>query len=74
MIDNLRRTLSAPSMFLTLLAGWLVPNISPWVWTKFILSVISIPSLIPFLAGLNPRLRGHLEAELYPCGVVGSYR
>jgi cyclic beta-1,2-glucan synthetase len=58
MIDNLRRSLSAPSMFLTLLTGWLVPGISPWLWTRFILTVLSIPALIPFLVGLNPRFGG----------------
>jgi cyclic beta-1,2-glucan synthetase len=58
MIDNLRRTLSAPSMFLTLLAGWLVPQVSPWLWTTFVLATISIPALIPFLTGLNTRLGG----------------
>jgi len=58
MLDNLRRTLSAPSMFLTLVVGWLVPGISPWMWTRFILATVAIPSLIPFLIGLNPRLGG----------------
>jgi cyclic beta-1,2-glucan synthetase len=58
MIDNLRRTLSAPCMFLTLLAGWLVPQVSPWMWTTFVLATISIPALIPFLTGLNTRLDG----------------
>ena len=33
MFDNLRRTLSAPAAFLTLVAGWLVSPASPWVWT-----------------------------------------
>jgi cyclic beta-1,2-glucan synthetase len=58
MIDNLRRTLSAPCMFLTLLAGWLVPQVSPWMWTIFILATISIPALIPFLTALNTHLGG----------------
>ena len=58
MLDNLRRTLSAPSMFLTLIVGWLVPHVSPWMWTRFILTAVAIPSLIPFLAGLNPRIGG----------------
>ena len=58
MIDNLRRTLSAPCMFLTLVAGWLVPGVSPWMWTRFILATIAIPSLIPFLTGLNTQLGG----------------
>ena len=58
MIDNLRRSLSAPAMFLTLLAGWLIPEVSPWIWTAFILATISIPAFIPFLTGLNTRLGG----------------
>jgi cyclic beta-1,2-glucan synthetase len=58
MIDNLRRTLSAPMMFLTLLAGWLIPEVSPWIWTAFILATILIPAFIPFLTGLNTRLGG----------------
>ena len=58
MLDNLRRTLSAPCMFLTLLVGWLMPQISPWMWTGFVLATISIPALIPFFAGRNPRISG----------------
>src|SRR5271154_224844 len=58
MLDNLRRTLSAPCIFLTLVVGWLVPAISPWLWTRFILATVAIPSLIPFLVGLNPHLGG----------------
>jgi cyclic beta-1,2-glucan glucanotransferase len=55
MFDNLRRSLSAPTAFLTLLAGWLVPPGAAGVWTRFILVTISIPALLPFLMGLNPR-------------------
>src|SRR5277367_5346079 len=58
MMDNLRRTLSAPCMLLLMLAGWLVPQVSPWMWTRFVLATISIPALIPFLVGLNSRLSG----------------
>ena len=58
MLDNLRRSLSAPAMFLTMVAGWLIPQLSPWVWTRFILTTISIPALVSFLVGLNPRLGG----------------
>ena len=58
MLDNLRRSLLAPCMFLTLMAGWLTPGLSPWVWTRFILATIAIPTLIPFFAGVNARLRG----------------
>jgi cyclic beta-1,2-glucan synthetase len=58
MLDNLRRTLSAPCMFLALIAAWLTPGLSPWVWTPFILAAISLPALLPFLVGLNARLGG----------------
>ena len=58
MLDNLRRTLSAPCMFLALIAAWLTPGLSPWMWTRFILAAISLPALLPFLAGLNARLGG----------------
>ena len=58
MLDNLRRSLSAPCLFLLLVAGWLAPEFSPWLWTRFALATIAIPLLIPFLAGMNARLRG----------------
>src|SRR6202167_6105203 len=58
MIDNLRRTLSAPCMLLLMVAGWLIPQVSPWMWTRFVLATIAVPSLIPFFVGLNARLSG----------------
>jgi cyclic beta-1,2-glucan synthetase len=58
MIDNLRRTLSAPAMFLTMVVGWILPHVSPWMWTRFVLTMIAIPPLIPFLVGLHPRFGG----------------
>ena len=41
MLDNLRRTLSAPASVMALLAGWTLPCIPPLVWTCFILSTIA---------------------------------
>jgi cyclic beta-1,2-glucan glucanotransferase len=69
MLDNLRRSLSSPAAFFTLIAAWLVPSASPWVWTKFILATIAIPALLPFLVGINPPRRGiskrnHFRAAL----------
>ncbi len=58
MLDNLRRTLSAPAMFLTLIVGWLMAPLSPWMWTRFILFMISVPALLPFLLSLKPRQGG----------------
>jgi cyclic beta-1,2-glucan glucanotransferase len=59
MMDNLRRTLSAPAAFLALLAGWtLLPFASAAVWSGFVLSTIAMPALLPFLAGIVPRRLG----------------
>ncbi len=58
MLDNLRRSLSAPAMFFTITAGWLAPGLSPWLWARFILVVIAIPAFIPFLVGINSRISG----------------
>ncbi|HEX3176640.1 MAG TPA: glucoamylase family protein [Methylomirabilota bacterium] len=58
MVDNLRRTLSAPAALLTLLAAWVLPGTSPTVWTAFILATIAAPAVLPVLGGLVPRTRG----------------
>jgi len=67
MIDNLRRTLSAPATFLALLAGWTLPLRAAAIWTVFILATIAMPALLPLLAGIVPRRfgiskRSHLRA------------
>ncbi len=69
MLDNLRRTLSAPALFLTLLLSWLTPGLSPWYWAGFAILTISIPPLMPFFAGLRPvrigtSRRSHIRAVL----------
>jgi cyclic beta-1,2-glucan synthetase len=58
MFDNLRRSLSAPAAFLTLIAGWLIPPASPWLWTRFVLTTIAVPVLLPFLLGLQSQRKG----------------
>jgi cyclic beta-1,2-glucan synthetase len=58
MLDNLRRTLSAPAAFLTLIAGWTLPFAPPLIWTAFVLTTIALPALLPVLAGLMPPRRG----------------
>ena len=67
MLDNLRRTLTAPTAFLTLIAGWTLPFTSPVLWTLFVVATIALPALLPVLAGLLPHHRGvakrsHLRA------------
>lgn len=77
MLDNLRRTLSAPALFLTFLIGWLVPGLSPWGWTRFAVLTVAIPPLVPFLAGLRPlragtSRRSHLRAVFGDLAIATS--
>ncbi len=68
MLDNLRRTLSAPAAVAALLAGWLllpVPGAS--LWTAFALATMALPAVLPVLAAILPRsagitARSHLRA------------
>jgi cyclic beta-1,2-glucan synthetase len=58
MLDNLRRTLSAPSSIFALLAGWLLPLNAALLWTAFVLTTIALPALLSVLASIVPRRRG----------------
>jgi cyclic beta-1,2-glucan synthetase len=58
MADNLRRTLSAPAAWLTLAAGWTLPDRLPLVWTTFVLATVAVPALLPALAEVIPRRSG----------------
>jgi len=58
MIDNLRRSVSAPAAVLTLLGGWTLPFASARFWSVFVLATIAIPALLPFLNGVVPRRLG----------------
>ncbi|HSS44200.1 MAG TPA: glucoamylase family protein, partial [Thermoanaerobaculia bacterium] len=58
MIDNLRRTLSAPAALATLATGWALPAINAHLWTAFILTTIAIPALFSFFAEMLQGRRG----------------
>jgi cyclic beta-1,2-glucan synthetase len=67
MVDNLRRTLSAPLTLATLLAAWTLPAAPAGIWTGFVLATLIIPAALPVLGGLLPHRRGiskrsHLRA------------
>ena len=67
MLDNLRRTLIAPSAFLALVGGWRLPLPAALIWTAFVLATFTIPTIMPFLVGFVPRRfgiskRSHLSA------------
>ena len=47
MIDNLRRTLSAPAAVAALLLGWTMLPVAPAaLWTAFIVLTIAVPTLL----------------------------
>ena len=58
LIDNLRRSLSAPSALLAMLIAWLLPMPVAEIWTAFILLTITLPPLLPGFSGLIPHRRG----------------
>jgi len=58
MLDNLRRTLSAPAAFVALLAGWTLALPAAAVWTACLLGMLAMPALLPFVAGIMPRRLG----------------
>ena len=58
MVDNLRRSMSAPLTLATLIAAWTLPSVSAPLWTWFVLGLLIIPAAIPVIAGLIPRRQG----------------
>jgi len=67
MLDNLRRTLSAPAAVLALLAGWTLSLHAALIWSLFVVLTIVLPTLIPVVAAIPPRRPGvtfssHLRA------------
>ena len=77
MLDNLRRSLSAPASVAALVAGWALPLHAAAVWTGFVLSTIALSTLLPVLAGIVPRrvritARSHLRALAADVGLALS--
>ncbi len=67
MVDNLRRTLSAPLTLALLVAAWTLPLVSAATWTAFVLASVLIPAALPVVGGLLPQRKGiskrsHLRA------------
>ena len=67
LLDNLRRSLSAPAALLAFIVGWFLPFHISIVWTGFLLITIVFPPLLPVLAEIIPRrtgvtLRNHFKA------------
>ncbi|MEP0548892.1 MAG: glucoamylase family protein [Rhodothermales bacterium] len=67
--DNLRRSLTPPSVLVFLLLGWTVLPGSPFVWTALALGVLAFPIYAPFTSALlaHPRdvvWRSYLQGAL----------
>ena len=58
MLDNLRRTLSAPAAIVCLMIGWTLPLDAAAVWTMFVLATIALPTFIPVVSAIVPARRG----------------
>ena len=71
MIDNLRRSLSAPSAFLALLAGWVLPAVAGGRWTGFILATLALPAIIPFVLSILPPRLG-LSMRMHALAVLAG--
>src|SRR5256884_1766293 len=54
MLDNLRRTLSAPASIAALLAGWMLPRNAAVVWTTFVGLTLAGPALLPTFGAIVP--------------------
>jgi cyclic beta-1,2-glucan synthetase len=67
LVDNLRRSLSAPAALLAFIVGWLMPFQAALAWTGFVLFTLAFPPLLPVIAGIVPKrtgvsIRNHLNA------------
>jgi len=68
MLDNLRRSLTAPASVAAMLVGWLLPqHHAALLWTLFVAATMALPALLPVFAAIVPRraginLRSHLRA------------
>src|SRR5258708_11533610 len=68
MLDNLRRSLSAPAAYLLLVAAWTLLGVSPALWTGFWLASLAIPDFLHMLYAAVPRRRGISKLRHLPAG------
>ena len=73
MLDNLRRSLTAPAMLLLLAVVWLHPNLSPGPWMGLIFAALAVPALLPFFANLIPKRAG-IAKRGYVNGLANDLR
>ncbi|QPK64512.1 phosphorylase [Methylomonas sp. LL1] len=67
MLDNLRRSLSAPAAFSALVATWAIPDAPQVILIGLVLAALAFPAILAFTAGFTSLRRGislqtHLRA------------
>jgi cyclic beta-1,2-glucan synthetase len=77
MLDNLRRSLTAPAAFLLAVAAWILPGVPHLCWTGLFVASIVLPAVIPVLDGLLPQRwgfskRSHVRAVVHDISVALS--
>ena len=77
MVDNLRRSLAAPSSFLFAVAAWVLPGVPASLGTGVLVASVAIPAFMPVVDGLIPHrwrisMRSHLRAVGYDIFVASS--
>jgi cyclic beta-1,2-glucan synthetase len=74
MLDNLRRSLSAPGAFCTLVATWAIPNAPQGILMGFVLTALGFPAILTVLSGFRlPRRGTSLAAHLRTIGENGVW-
>ena len=58
LLDNLRRSLSAPTALLAILFAWLLPLPVAAIVTAYVLLTVALPPLLPAMAGIFPHRAG----------------
>ena len=70
MLDNLRRSLTAPSSMMALFAGWGTSLGTASVWTAFVVTVMAAPAFVPlFESLLRKQGGGTLRSQLSALGI-----
>ncbi len=73
LLDNLRRSLSAPAALLAMLIAWLQPIAVAELWTVYILLTIALPPLLGAIAGIVPSRTGvSLRSHCTRCAATSN--
>ena len=76
MLDNLRRTLSAPVTVMALVAGWTLPPVACLLWSAFVLIALAAPSVLPALLGVfsvSPRSTWRLHFSAFSSSLALAF-